>query len=319
MGIPHFTVLGVSDWPDEAADAFQQGDPLRPLYFGFFHREVHWHVTTIGLRKFVFLSTTESPPRLVYWEEHARGENQMILQSDEAGYHRQLMFEVASFGGEIVLVYATVDAIMQMVGAPTDAGLEFSEPALLRRVANHVVDLRLAPSTNQLHLLWTEGGVRGYEGKLYYASTLSPRGGWSEPQRFSETANTNTANLVADHRRLTVAWSDFRFRERRWDSYTNDGQVFVLHSVDEGTSWSRPLLVEVWSKKVNGAARLFATLDADRNIVLCWSAEAAPRWSGHWHVGILERHSTVLTRGGTISSEQLLGSYANRMAKASGW
>lgn len=138
--VSHFSLLSANDWPEPTAAAFKAGRQMSALQFGWFNRGVHWHSTAVGSRTFLFLSPIASSPSLVYWEEGNEGQQRTVLQDVKGGYQDQVLFDVATFEGKVIVVYAKSDSLMQLVATPTDAGLELA--AMARRVADRDVEWR---------------------------------------------------------------------------------------------------------------------------------------------------------------------------------
>lgn len=308
---PHITLISASDWPRSTTPPFGRysGHTLR---FGSFTGGVHSHITTLDSRTFLFLSTIRS---LVYWEVGDSGQDRTVLRGVTLPKNHQLNFEVAVFEGKIVLVYATAASIMQLVATPVEAGLEFSEPMVIHSLKWNVWDLQLARSPDRLHMLWTEFRGYAYDSTLHYMHTSNLGGSWGPPDCVSDTTNMRSVNLAVDGRRIVLAWSDHRFRKRSWDTYRNNAKIFVVQSLDEGMSWSRPVLISDKTNTKDRTKRLLATFNEDRDVVLCWSADSDRDWRGkwEWQTGVLDSEFTVLTDTGVISSEQLFESYRKRM------
>ncbi len=223
---------------------------------------------------------------------------------------RRLPFAVATHGDEVLVVYATKDALVARRAVSTASGLELPDPVVLADLdpARQVYDVRLGRSTRRFHLLWTEapGGDRP-ERSLFYAGRDAPSE-WETPRLVSATANRGSANLIADGPDVFIAWADHRFRQWRGFTTVNDEKVFVVRAPREGTRHGRPVLISDREDPDDAARRLMLQV-ADRDLVLYWS----PAYQGAWNRAVIDRELTTVTPLGERSGNAVMDAYKARL------
>jgi hypothetical protein len=223
-----------------------------------------------------------------------------------------LEMQVVPVGGDVLVVYATLDSILQIVGRPERGGFKFSRPQRVYKLRRPALDLRLASSSNRLHLLWTQPGLVDTCRRLLYATADGPDAGWSVPKPISATALPETANLLADRSEVFAAWADSRFGPDG-SGEPAAGKVMVAASRDEGVTFSEPVMISDPDDAEDTAAQLLVT-KSGQDLVAYSSPQPGPDWPGRWRRVTADRSLEHVTPGGELTGEELLAAYGKRMA-----
>jgi hypothetical protein len=241
----------------------------------------------------------------------------VLVRNTEGGRSdAPLEMQVAAFGSDVVVVYATIDSICQAVGRPAGDGFEFSKPRVVLMPQVPPLDLCLATSPERLHLVWTQPGVASGHRTLHYASSTGSDAGWSDPIVITETAVAGTVNLLADDREVFAAWADGRF-VATGPQGPSAGRVMAAASRDEGVTFTRPIMISNPGDPSDTAAQLLVTMSGE-DLVVYSSPEPGPAWAGRWHRAILDRSLRTVTPGGELAGDELVAAYSERMISVFG-
>jgi len=227
-----------------------------------------------------------------------------------------LEMQVATVGSDVVVVYATIDTIYEIVGRPVDNGFKFSRPRAVHQPQVPALDLCLVPTAERLHLVWTQPGETLDDRTLHYASATGPDSDWSAPIVITPTARPGTANLMADGGEIFVAWIDARFVGAA-TGQAPLGSIMAAVSRDDGVTFSRPIMITDPTDPGDTAAQLLLTTNG-QDLVVYSSREPWPAWPASWNRAMLQRNLQVVTPEGEIAGEDLLAAYSDRMVSVFG-
>jgi hypothetical protein len=238
---------------------------------------------------------------------------QVLVRNAEGGRaDAPLEMQVVSVAGDVVVVYATIDSILQIVGRPAGNGFEFSRPRVLHKLEVPPLDLRLRASPDRLHLAWTQPGDASAYRTLHHASAAGPEAVWSVPTTITETALPGTANLLTDDGEVFALWADGRFVAAT-SQRPSAGRVMAVASRDDGVTFSRPIMISDPTDSSDTAAQLLVTMSG-QDLVVYSSPDPGPAWAEHWNTTILDRSLRVATPGGELAGDALHAAYSKRMA-----
>ncbi len=224
--------------------------------------------------------------------------------------------QVVSIGSDVVVVYATIDSILQIVGRPGDGGYEFSRPRVVHKLEVPPLDLRLRASPGRLHLVWTQPGEAPAHRTLHHAGAAGPGEAWSVPTTITPTALPGTANLLADGSEVFLLWADGRSVAAA-SQRPAAGRVMAVVSRDDGATFSRPVMISDPTDPADTAAQLLVTVSGE-DLVVYSSPDAGPAWAEHWNSTIVDRSLRVATPGGDLAGDVLRAAYTRRMASVLG-
>ena len=241
----------------------------------------------------------------------------VLVRNVEGGRsNAALEMQVVIFGSDVVVVYATIDRIYEIVGRPVGNGFKFSRPRAVHKPQVPAFDLCLAPSAERLHLLWTQPGDTPDDRTLHYAGAAGSDSDWSAPIVITLAARPGTANLLANGGEIFVAWIDARFVGAA-TAQAPLGSIMAAVSRDDGVTFSRPVMITDPTDPGDTAAQLLLTTNG-QDLVVYSSREPGPAWPGSWNRATLQRSLQVVTPGGEIAGEDLLAAYSDRMISVFG-
>jgi hypothetical protein len=240
-------------------------------------------------------------------------QERVLVKNVEGGHaDAPLEYQVAAVDDGVLVVYATIDSIFQIVGRPAADGLAYSKPQLVYRLQAPALDLGLATSPDRLHLVWTQPGEDPEHRALHYVSSTGPGADWSAPTAIAQSAQPFTTNLLTQDQTIFVAWTDGRFDTRAAPA-SRPGRVMVAASRDEGATFSRPVVISDLTDADDTAAQLLVTLSG-RDLVVYWSSQPPPAWPQLWSRAVLDPDLEVVTPAGELAGDDLLAAYSERMA-----
>jgi hypothetical protein len=241
----------------------------------------------------------------------AMREHVLVRNAEGGQSDAPLEMQVVPVGGDVIVVYATIDSILEIVGRLVGNGFEFSKPRVVYKTGVPAFDLCLAPSPDRLHLVWTQPGATATHRTLHYASSTGPDAEWSVPRTITETALPSTANLLADGRDIFAAWADGRFVPTGSQG-PSAGKVMAVASHDEGVTFTRPTMISDPADPGDTTAQLLITTSG-RDLVVYSSPDPGPTWPVRWNRATLDRSLEGVTPGGELAGEELLTAYSTRM------
>jgi hypothetical protein len=237
---------------------------------------------------------------------------QVLLRNVEGGHSdAALDFEAVPFGDDVVLVYATIDAVERIVGRPTNDGFEFSKPEVVHRPRSPARDLRLAATPDRLHLVWTESAGAGADQTLHYASSTGPDVPWSPPVTLSATVRPSSANLLSNDGEVFVAWIDMRLDAAPYRD-ADTGRIMAAVSDDGGEGFSRPFVISDLNDPNDTAGQLLVTMSM-QDVVVYWSRDPDLAWPDRWSKAILDPGRRVIKPVGEVGGKELLAACRKRV------
>jgi hypothetical protein len=201
-------------------------------------------VRGLGGRSFCFVSRFTGPDSThsLSWLEIGSGKPATPVAVGIAppvdGY--DLALGIQPVPGGLLVVYPYGTRVVEVRASLAEEGLSFAPPRAIFTAPKPILGLQLTPTDDRLHLIWTTLDQLA-DSSLHYSGAATSDLGWGEPRLLSDTVGYGQACMAAGDRDLYVAWSDFRYRKRHWDYYTNSGKVFVTGSRDGGKTFLTPV------------------------------------------------------------------------------
>jgi hypothetical protein len=304
------------DWPTPGADRYRfevYGSPARSFVVRP-HDHTLFVLSLLTMRNTMRSGTAGSGSYHTIAAVDVDGgmRGQILVRNAEGGRsNAPLEMGAVPVGADVVVVYATMDSILRIVGRPVGGSFEFSRPQLVHRPEVPALDLRLRTSPGGLHLVWTQPGDTSAHRTLHHATAADPDASWSVPTTISETALPGTANLVTDGGDIFVLWADGRL-DGLASPDAPTGRIMALASRDEGVTFSRPIMISDPTDSGDTAAQLLATLSG-QDLIVYWSRDPGPAWPQRWSKARLDRDLESVTPGGELAGEELLAAYSRRM------
>jgi len=224
-----------------------------------------------------------------------------------------LEFEVAPFDGRIILMYAELNTIFAVLGSIENGKLTFDAPTNIWSGEETVDDLRLVRSRNRLHLLWTTERNPDHV-RVYYASSEDLSVPWRQNVLVSARAVRGSANLVADHSAVYLAWAEVDEPGIDRSGSRATGRVLLLTSEDEGRNFMGPVFADIAEAGALAVKHLILA-PSPEGPVLFWFLENGLSVNTEWIGVVFNRYSSTASIIGRYTSRELYQAYRRRILK----
>jgi hypothetical protein len=230
------------------------------------------------------------------------------------GYLNALVYDIAPIKDGLLLVYASIEGLFQMVGRPSGESLTFTPPQRIHTDGRMVHSVQLRSSGDFVHLAWLTrcGSTDSTLTYMRRPSASATQPVWDAPQVISATAADATC-LVADGKMIHICWTDHRFRTGVWTS-VNGTKLFLCRSANGGASFEEPLLLSARSDERDIPAQALL-VPGNTAMLLLWRNSPSLSVLADWNVGLLDYDKRLLSTAGDVSEKALTDAFANRMTR----
>ncbi len=231
---------------------------------------------------------------------------QVVVPGVEAGRaDAPLEMDAAVIGGQIILVYASVDSISAIVGTDGAEGIAMSPPGVVRKTPVPAADLQLAVSGDRVLLAWSEPPQMGAASPLRVVSGAGGVKAWSAaPHTLTETLRPGSATLLVDGGNVYAGWVDLRFDPGDVAS----GRIMIARSGDGGATFGGPTLISDLSDSKDVAARIYLAA-GDWGLVVFAARPPCVPWPETWSALAVDSALRTVAPAGEIAGRELVAAY----------